>query len=71
MKSYNSNNYNKTSSFLRLIDTLRRAKENHRPFTLFIGAGCSLSSSLKSISTEALVFRCLQDHLDSNYEKRD
>lgn len=68
MNKYNSNDYNKTSSFLRLVDTMKRAKENHRPFTLFIGAGCSLSSSIKPINTESLLLRCLQDHFDKNYQ---
>lgn len=71
MNSYASSNYNKISSFLRLVDTMKRAKENQRSFTLFIGAGCSLSSSLISISTESLVLHCLQDHFDKNYKKPD
>lgn len=69
MNNYDSSNYNKTSSFLRLVDTMKRAKENQRAFTLFIGAGCSLSSSAKSISSESLIYRCLQDHFDKNYKK--
>lgn len=60
---------NKTSSFFRLVDSMKRAKNNQRPFTIFIGAGCSLSSSSNPINTEALLLRCLQDHYQENYVK--
>ena len=32
-------NYDKSSSYLRLIDVMKRAKKYQRPFTIFIGAG--------------------------------
>lgn len=62
-------NYDKSSSYLRLIDVMKRAKKYQRPFTIFIGAGCSLSSSSSPISTEALLLRCLQDHYKEDYAK--
>lgn len=68
MYTYSSKNYNQTGAFYRLIDTMKRAKKNNRPFTIFIGAGCSLTSSKRSISTEQVILDSLRDHFDSGYK---
>jgi len=63
MHVYNSLTHNQTSAFFRLVTTIRQAKENSRKFTLFLGAGCSLSSSHEDISTSKIIERCLVDNL--------
>lgn len=66
METFNSNH---TAAFFRLVDSMRRAKKNNRPFCLFIGAGCSLSSSLShSITTEQIIKDCLIRNLSPDYQ---
>lgn len=67
MYTYSSKNYNQTGAFYRLVDAMKRAKKNNRPFTIFIGAGCSLTSSKRSISTEQVILDILRNHFDSGY----
>lgn len=67
MHIYSSSEYNQTGAFYRLVDTIKRAKKNNRPFTIFIGAGCSLSSSKRNINTEQIILNSLKEHFDRNY----
>ncbi len=69
MTKHLENNSYDSPGFLKLVAAMKRAKENNRPFTLFIGAGCSLSSSYNSISTESIIFKCIKDHFDSDYKR--
>lgn len=59
MEVYKTTNSNHTAAFFRLVDSMKRAKKNGRPFCLFIGAGCSLSSSTHPITTEQVIRDCL------------
>lgn len=59
MEVYKTTNSNHTAAFFRLADSMKRAKQNGRPFCLFIGAGCSLSSSAHPITTEQVIKDCL------------
>lgn len=59
MEVYKTTNSNHTAAFFRLTDSMKRAKQNGRPFCLFLGAGCSLSSSIHPITTEQVIKDCL------------
>lgn len=59
MEIYKTTNSNHTAAFFRLVDSMKRAKQNGRPFCLFIGAGCSLSSAVHPITTEQVIKDCL------------
>ena len=67
MITHSSMTYNETGAVLRLIDAMKRAKEKQRGFTVFLGAGCSMTSSQNNLSTKQILINCLKDHLDSNY----
>lgn len=69
MEIYDTQKQNNTDAFFRLVETMKRAKANKRPFCLFIGAGCSLSSSLThSITTEQIIKDCLIRSSSPDYE---
>ena len=62
-----SSRHNQTGIFHGLVSTMRKAKESKRGFSVFIGAGCSLSSSASSISTEKILEFCIRDNYDPSY----
>lgn len=68
MEVYKTTNGNHTAAFFRLAESMKRAKKNGRPFCLFLGAGCSLSSSSHPITTEQVVKDCLIRCMGSQYE---
>ena len=67
MEVYKTINSNHTAAFFRLADSMKRAKQNARPFCLFIGAGCSLSSSAHPITSEQVVKDCLSRCMGPQY----
>ena len=71
MYTYNSVDYNETGAFYRLVNAMRKAKENGRGFSVFIGAGCSLSSSPFEISTVKIIENCIKDNFDERYRSPD
>jgi len=68
MEVYKTTNGNHTAAFFRLADSMKRAKQNGRPFCLFIGAGCSLSSSVRPITTEQVIKDCLIRCMGPKYD---
>ena len=68
MEVYKTTKSNHTAAFFRLADSMKRAKQKGRPFCLFIGAGCSLSSSAHPITTEQVVKDCLTRCMESQYD---
>ena len=68
MEIYKTTNSNHTAAFFRLVDSMKRAKQNGRPFCLFIGAGCSLSSSTHPITTEQVIKDCLFRCMGHQYD---
>ncbi len=69
MELFDTKSTNNTAAFFRLVDAIKRSKENNRPFCLFIGAGCSLSSSLnRSITTEQIIKDCLIKNSPPDYQ---
>lgn len=68
MEVYKTTSGNHTAAFFRLVDSLKRAKQNGRPFCLFIGAGCSLSSSVHPITTEQVIKDCLIRCMGPKYD---
>lgn len=58
---------NHTAAYCRLVETMKRAKEHNRPFCMFLGAGCSLTSSKHSITTEQVIKDCLKQYMGSEY----
>jgi hypothetical protein len=66
MHIYNSSEYNQTGAFFRLVNAMQQAKMNNRGFTIFIGAGCSLSSS-EDISTRKIIETCVKRCSNPNY----
>ena len=68
MEIYKTTRSNHTAAFFRLVDSMKRAKKNARPFCLFLGAGCSLSSSSHPITTEQVIKDCLTRCLGTQYE---
>ena len=68
MEVYKTTSGNHTAAFFRLADSMKRAKQNGRPFCLFIGAGCSLSSSIHPITTEQVIKDCLIRCMGSQYD---
>ncbi|MCL2441458.1 MAG: SIR2 family protein [Treponema sp.] len=68
MYVYNSTDHNQTGAFLRLINALRQAKSHNRGFTIFLGAGCSLSSSPNDISTSKIIENCIRDNYKPDYK---
>lgn len=67
MEIYKTTNSNHTAAFFRLVDSMKRAKQKGRPFCLFIGAGCSLSSSVHPITTEQVIRDCLVRCMGPHY----
>ena len=65
----NTNDFpsNNTAAYLRLVESMKRAKQNKRPFCLFIGAGCSLTSSEHSVTTEQVIKDCLEQCMGPDY----
>ena len=68
MEVYRTARSNHTAAFFRLVDSMKRAKQNGRPFCLFIGAGCSLSSSAHPITSEQVIKDCLIRCMDPQYD---
>lgn len=68
MEVYKTTKRNNTAAFFRLADSMKRAKQNGRSFCLFIGAGCSLSSSIHPITSEQVVKDCLTRCLGPQYD---
>lgn len=68
MEVYKTTSSNHTAAFFRLADSMKRAKQNGRPFCLFIGAGCSLSSSAHPITTEQVIKDCLARCMGPQYD---
>jgi len=71
MYIYDITEHNQTGTFFRLANSMRQAKENGRGFTIFIGAGCSLSSSSEDISTSKIIENCLKENFNPNYKTPD
>ena len=68
MEVYRTARSNHTAAFFRLVDSMKRAKQNGRPFCLFIGAGCSLSSSAHPITSEQVIKDCLIRCMEPQYD---
>lgn len=68
MEVYKTTRSNHTAAFFRLADSMKRAKQNGRSFCLFIGAGCSLSSSAHPITSEQVVKDCLIRCMGPQYD---
>lgn len=68
MEVYKTADGNHTAAFFRLVDSMKRAKKNGRPFCLFLGAGCSLSSSAHPITTEQVIKDCLIRCMEAQYD---
>lgn len=68
MEVYKTTKSNHTAAFFRLADSMKRAKQNGRPFCLFIGAGCSLSSSVHPITSEQVIKNCLTRCMGTQYD---
>ena len=68
MHVYESSDYNETGAFLRLISAIKLAKDNQRRFSVFVGAGCSISSSPSDISTISILGKTIKEHYDAQYK---